>query len=130
MSASKKYKKKPDQFIVAVQLDLDTDGFEYKKWDATQRCRAGDWLVFNHGDTYTIAADVFARTYEATGPGHYVKLTPVWARVATESGSIKTKEGSTAYQRGDYIVYNDENETDGYAVSGEKFESMYQACTD
>ena len=44
MGTRKKFKKKADSFVVAVQLNLDTDGFTYEKWGAEQRCKKGDWL--------------------------------------------------------------------------------------
>ncbi|MBX2881497.1 MAG: hypothetical protein KTR32_16245, partial [Granulosicoccus sp.] len=80
-----KYRKKPDQFVVAVQLDLDTDGLVYQKWGHQQRCVAGDWLVNNQGDCYTVSKASFAATYSEIMPGIYIKTTPVWARVALES---------------------------------------------
>ena len=50
MSERQKYVKGPDQKVHAVQLDLETDGFTYRKWGAEQRCKRGDWLVrrLNH----------------------------------------------------------------------------------
>jgi len=107
MSARRKYVKRATQFVVAVQLDLDTDGFTYRKWGGTQACKPGDWLVSNDGDTYTVDRETFARTYQPTGPGTYVKITPVWAEVARAAGEIRTKEGSTRYGVGDYLVYNE-----------------------
>jgi hypothetical protein len=126
MSARRQYVKRPSQFVVAVQLDLDTAGFTYKKWGATQTCKRGDWLVNNDGDVYTVDGDAFSRTYESSGPGTYIKRTPVWAEVASEPGAVRTKEGATHYQAGDYIVYNERDGGDGYAVSKEKFERMYE----
>ncbi len=79
--------------MVAVELDLDTDGFSYRKWGAQQRCKRGDWLVDNGGDIYTVDRDVFANTYRNVGAGKYVKTTPVWAEVAAQAGSVVTKEG-------------------------------------
>src|SRR5262245_62054757 len=93
----RKYRKKASQYVIAVQLDIDTDGFSYRKWGAKQRAKRGDWLVDNDGDIYTVDAEVFARTYQGLRPGIYVKSTPVWAEVATESGSVKTKEGESHY---------------------------------
>ncbi|NLD69473.1 MAG: hypothetical protein GX644_11750 [Limnobacter sp.] len=122
-----RYRKKPDQFVIAVQLNLDTDGFVYRKWGHEQRCKQGDWLVDNDGDCYTVDAQVFARTYRNAGPGRWVKTTPVWATQATEPGSIATKEGATRYERGDYLVSNNEDGSDAYAVSAAKFEAMYEA---
>jgi len=126
MSARQKYVKRATQFVVAVQLDLDTEGFTYRKWGGTQVCKPGDWLVNNDGDTYTVDRETFARTYRATGPGTYVKITPVWAEVARTAGEVPTKEGATHYEAGDYLVYNEPDGGDGYAVSSDAFERMYQ----
>lgn len=122
-----RYRKRADQFVLAIRLSLETEGFGYRKWGDAQRCKAGDWLVDNDGDVYTVDADAFARTYRRVEPGRYVKTTPVWAERAANAGSIATKEGLTHYAAGDYIVFNDEDGTDGYAVSPPKFEAMYEA---
>ncbi len=31
MGIRKRYRKKADQFVIAVQLDLETEGFAYRK---------------------------------------------------------------------------------------------------
>jgi hypothetical protein len=126
MNTRRQYIKRPSQFVVAVQLELDTSGFSYKKWGATQTCKRGDWLVNNDGDCYTIDRESFARTYEATGPGTYVKRTPVWAEVAATAGDVRTKEGSTHYEAGDYLVYNEKDGGDPYAIPKQAFERMYE----
>ncbi len=122
----KRYRKKADKFVVAVQMNLDTEGFVYKKWGAEQRCKRGDWLVDNAGEIYTVDAEVFAKTYRRVSPGIYVKTTPVWAEVAALPGSVVTKEGKSLYKTGDYLVFNNEDGTDGYCISAEKFETMYE----
>lgn len=127
MKGLRRYRKRSERLIIAIQLSLETDGFTYRKWGGEQRCKRGDWLVDNDGDIYTIDADVFARTYRPVGPGCYLKATPVWARVATEPGRINTKEGLSAYQPGDYLVFNDPDGVDGYCMNAEKFRSMYEA---
>jgi hypothetical protein len=119
------YRKKASQYVVAVRLDLETDGLVYRKWGDTQRAKAGDWLVNNDGDVYTVDAAVFARTYERVVAGVYIKITPVWAEVATQAGSVQTKEGKSHYQAGDYIVSNNKNGDDAYCIAKEKFEAMY-----
>ncbi|MCY1542070.1 hypothetical protein D9M68_777950 [compost metagenome] len=126
MTNRQRYRKRPDQFVVAVQLNLETPSFTYRKWGAEQRCKSGDWLVVNAGDTYTVDAEVFARTYRAVGEGHYVKSTPVWAEVARDAGSVRTKEGESHYGPGDYVVSNNEDGSDAYCVSRAKFEAMYE----
>ena len=73
-----------------------------------------------------IAIQVFAKTYRRVGPGIYVKTTPVWAEVATESGTVITKEGASNYEVGDYLVFNNEDGTDAYCMGAPKFEFMYE----
>jgi hypothetical protein len=99
----RRYRKRPGQDVVAVQLKLDTAGFAYRKWGAEQRCKPGDWLVDNDGDLYTVDAAVFARTYRPSGKGTYLKTTPVWAEVAAKDGFVETKEGRSRYAAGDYL---------------------------
>jgi hypothetical protein len=126
MSERRQYRRRPDHFVVAVHLDLDTSGFTYDKWGGQQRCKQGDWLVDNDGDVYTVDQDTFRRTYREVGRGRWVKSTPVWAEVAELAGTVKTKEGSTAYEAGDYLVFNEADGGDAYAVSRATFESLYE----
>jgi hypothetical protein len=126
MTERRRYRRRPEQFVVAVPLRLDTAGFIYRKWGAEQHCKSGDWLVDNNGDIYTVDAGVFAATYREIRRGAYLKSTPVWAEAASEDGSIATKEGRTHYRKGDFVVFNNEDGTDGYAMSAEKFESRYE----
>jgi hypothetical protein len=69
---------------------------------------------------------VFEKTYREVEPGRYVKKNPIWAEVADRSGKIETKEGVSYYRAGDYLVSNNENGTDAFCISAEKFESMYE----
>ena len=122
----RRYVRRPDRFVVAVRLTFDTDGLVYRKWGGEQRAKPGDWIVDNEGDVYSVDADVFERTYRRVGPGAYVKTTPVWAERADQVGSVPTKEGATSYQPGDYLVSNNEDGTDAYAMTADKFESLYE----
>jgi hypothetical protein len=126
MGTRKKYKKRADSIVVAVQLNLDTDGFTYQKWGAVQHCKKGDWLVDNDGSIYTVDEEVFARTYQKKSFGIYVKTTSVWAEEAMESGVVKTKEGASHYEAGDYLVSNNKDGSDAYCMNAEKFHSMYE----
>jgi len=121
-----RYRKKANQAVIAMQMDLDTKGFSYQKWGAAQRCKQGDWLVNNSGDIYTIEQHVFSDTYSQISPGVYVKKTSIWAEVAEKEGSIKTIEGESHYKSGDYLVSNNEDGTDAYCISCKKFEAMYE----
>jgi hypothetical protein len=126
MGVRARYVKRPDQTVAAVRLALETDGFTYRKWGDVQTCKAGDWLVDNDGDVYTVDGATFERTYRRVGPGSFVKTTPVWAEVAAEDGSVRTKEGATHYRAGDYLVFNEREGGDAYAVSTDKFDAMYE----
>ena len=126
MSGRQRFVRRADQPVVALPLALETPGFTYRKWGSTQACKAGDWIVDNEGDVYTVDRESFERTYRRVGTGNYVKTTPVWAEVAQQAGSVRTKEGETHYVAGDYLVFNEEDGGDAYAVPARKFEAMYE----
>jgi hypothetical protein len=122
--------RRPDRPVAAVRLPLDADGLVYRKWGAEQRAHAGDWIIDNDGDVYTVDAEVFARTYRQVGTGAYIKTTPVWAARASHAGSVKTKEGVTYYEAGDYLVSNNSDGSDEYSIAAAKFEALYTIDTD
>lgn len=122
----RKYRKKAGSLVAAVQLNLDTEGFSYEKWGGTQTCKAGDWLVDNDGNVYTVSRKEFARTYRDSGGGRYEKTAPVWAETAAEAGHVHTEEGVTDYDAGDYIIYDDPEGKARYAISADSFEKMYE----
>jgi hypothetical protein len=126
MGERRRYHRRPGQPVVAVQLKLHTEGFKYQKWGEEQHCKANDWLVDNNGEVYSVDADSFARTYTAEGQGTYVKTGKVWAEQAAEAGRLATKEGGTNYESGDWLVSNEEDGSDAYAVSAKKFEESYE----
>ncbi|MFN9622006.1 MAG: patatin-like phospholipase family protein [Cyanobacteriota bacterium] len=123
------YIKREEQPVVAVQLNLDTDGFRYHCWGAEQTCQRGDWIVHSPRRTYTVSAESFARTYQPLGQGLYRKHTPVWARQATSDGRVTTQEGHTHYVAGDWLVWNDPNGNDVYAISRDTFAELYEPWT-
>lgn len=127
MASARRYRKRSTSLITAVQLNLQTTGFDYEKWGGMQCCKAGDWVVDNDGDVYTIDAEAFAATYSSTDtPGLYIKSAQVVAERAEKAGVVATREGATHYQMGDYIVFNDPARQDGYVVTAAKFEAMYE----
>lgn len=126
MAGLVKYRKKADQAVTAIRLDLDTPGIRYRKWGSVQRAKRGDWLVENDGEVYTVESRSFSRTYRRVEPGRYVKRTPIWAEVASEPGHVRTKEGATRYKRGDFIVQNKRRGGDAYAMSAKRFNAMYE----
>ena len=129
MTERRRYRRKPDQFVVAIQLRLKMDALIYSKWGSEQRCKPGDWIVDNNGDIYTVDADVFERTYREVHEVHrgvYQKITPVWAEPARTSGQVASNSGLTQYHQGDYLVFNNEVGSDAYAMTAGKFESSYE----
>jgi len=126
MATLRRYRKRPDQAVTAIKLALDTEGLRYRKWGGDQHGQPGDWLVDNAGDIYTVAADVFARTYRQISPGRFIKSTPVWARRTEHAGTLKTREGESHFAAGDYLVFNQPDETDGYCMAAERFHAMYE----
>lgn len=119
------YTRRKNTVVVAVQLNLDTEGLKYKKWGGEQFAKAGDWLLNNGGEVYTVDKDSFAKTYQELRRGHYIKVSTVYAKIAETDGHIVTKEGKSAYCAGDYLVYNNEDGTDGYCMSSNKFKELY-----
>jgi PHD/YefM family antitoxin component YafN of YafNO toxin-antitoxin module len=124
--SKKTYRKKDDQPIIAIQLDLDTDGLVYQKWGAEQRGKKLDWVVNNGGEVYTIDRESFDSTYEKISPGLYRKIAVIYAEKAEEAGSVETKEGKSHYVEGDYIVSNKADGSDAYCISADKFAEMYE----
>ena len=127
MAKRQKYFKREQTEVIAVQLDLDTDGFTFHKWGDEQTCKQGDWLVNNGGNVYTVDRDAFARSYRAESSGLYRKIAPVWAEQTERAGMIYTIEGVTHYEAGAYLVFIDEEGKDGYAVEAPALEAMYEA---
>jgi hypothetical protein len=133
-SKRRKYVRNPNRPVAAVRLSVDTDGLVYRKWGGEQRAKPGDWIVDNDGDVYTVDAEVFAHTYRPIdlqkAPGTYVKTTPVWAEQAQQAGSVTTKEGATHYAAGDYLVSNNSDGSDAYAMKAKKFAELYVPTSD
>lgn len=126
MTARRRYRRRAGTRVAAVQLDLETPGFSYRKWGANQRCKAGDWLVKNGEETYTVDRQAFARTYCQVGLGVYEKVAPVWAEPAVTPGAIETLEGPTHYDRGDYLVYENADGRQGWAIDATRFKELYE----
>lgn len=120
-----RYVRRSDRPVMAVRLARDGEGLVYRKWRDEQRAKPGDWIVDSDGDIYTVDAEVFARTYRRVAPDIYVKITPIWAERAQTGGSVNTKEGRSHYDPGDYLVSNEPDGSDAYAMTAQKFESLY-----
>ena len=126
MAELAKYRRRVEVTVVAVRLDLDTDGFTYRKWGAEQLCRAGDWLVNNAGTTYTVGATAFADAYREVSPGVFAKEDPVWVERAATSGTMPTKDGMVDFAPGDMLVFVDPDRIEGLPMSAEQFDEQYE----
>lgn len=120
-----RFRRRAKTQVVAIQLTLDMNPLIYQKWGNQQTAKSGDWLVSNAGDTYTVNEQSFAKTYRQVSEGVFEKAADVWACEAEKAGSISTSEGRTHYQAGDYLVANDPDGADVYAISADKFHQLY-----
>ena len=126
MRALKRYRRRERTAIIAVQIALDTEGFTYKKWGDLQVARSGDWLVNNNGNVYTIDSEVFERTYTEVSDGVYEKTAAIWAEKAQAAGKVRSTSGFTNYRAGDFVLFNDEDRADGWAMSEKEFGRLYE----
>jgi len=120
------YRQREELQVTAIRLNLDLKALTYRKWGGLQNGKSGDWIVEREGEVHTVDAESFARTYRQIGPATYVKQGMVWAKPAESDGVIHTREGETHYRQGDYLVWNDADGRDGYAICKEIFESLYE----
>lgn len=126
------YNRKKTPPVTAIQLAFSvpvgtTHLFKYQKWGDTQQCKPNDWLVrTNTGEVYTIDEQSFANTYTCISDNLYEKTVGVYAYQCEADGAISTKEGTTHYKAGDWVVFNDKELTDGYAIPDDKFRKLYE----
>lgn len=125
-TARARYRRRSGQPITAIQLTLETPGLSYRKWGGEQVAKPGDWLVDNDGEVYSVDAESFARTYRAISPGRFEKHGHVYAVRADTHGRVATKEGFSTYAPGDWLVSNDAEGRDVYAVDAAAFARMYE----
>jgi hypothetical protein len=50
---------------------------------------------------------------------------PIRQRGGRSAGVVQTKDGSTQYRAGDYLMSNADDDSDRYAISAEKFAALY-----
>ncbi|MDA7425302.1 hypothetical protein [Thalassococcus lentus] len=121
-----RYTRREQTNVTAIKIDMETDGFTYRKWGGEQIVRPGDWLVDNNGDVYTVDGEAFEATYAKVSQGIYTKTAHVWAREAESDGQVQSTSGFTQYHAGDMVVFRDEREIDGWAMSKADFAALYQ----
>lgn len=72
----------------------------------TLTAKAGDWWVLEGDDRWTVAHDVFTRTYESLGEDRYRKFATVTAVCVDRPFSVHTTEGLATGKAGDWLVRN------------------------
>ena len=120
-----KYYPKAHNTVKAMPINLPNVEVNYEKWGGAQQANQGDWLVNRGDEFYTVEQSSFNDTYRCIEGNTYLKIAPVWAEIAKENGKIKTKEGESHFSAGDYLVYNDQNKKDGYAIKNTLFNDLY-----
>ncbi|WP_175616190.1 PGDYG domain-containing protein [Mycobacterium sp. GA-1841] len=91
--------------VGAVQIQQESD-WTTARGDPLQMA-AGDWWVTDdRGDRWSVAADVFAQTYEQLPDGRYRKAAQVVATELTETVTVQTLEGLATAEPGDWLVRN------------------------
>lgn len=113
------------QPCVAIKMTLAMMPLVYTAWGGTQVGKPGDWLVSKNGEVYTVDAESFERAYKNISLGVYAKSFTIWAKVAEDDGFIPTKEGQSAFKKGDYLCFNGEFGVDGWPIPAAKFKTLY-----
>lgn len=86
--------------------------------------RAGDWLVSEDGDHWTVTAEVFAQTYKPTDVhGHYRKTARVRAVRMARRFLVETLEGPVPGEANDWLVQNPGG--DAWPIDAKTFERRY-----
>lgn len=84
----------------------------------------GDWLLKEGGQEWTVARNIFEKTYTACGEGEYVKSAPIRAVKLDAPAVISTLEGESEAKEGDYLASNPEG--DIWPIPAEEFERVYR----
>lgn len=125
MEPRKRYRERADRFVTAIRMNLETDCFVRR--GSSLLLARGDWLVYDGNSTYMVDAELFAEKYRLIGyDGRYAKIATVWVEVADRYGQMMTKDGVCEYAPGDRLVFHDPGEEEGFCMSPEEFERIYE----
>jgi hypothetical protein len=125
MEPRKRYRERADRFVTAIRMNLETDCFVRR--GSSLLLAIGDWLVYDGNSTYMVDAELFAEKYRLIGyAGRYAKIATVWVEVADRYGQMMTKDGVCEYAPGDRLVFHDPGEEEGFCMSPEEFERIYE----
>jgi hypothetical protein len=89
----------------------------------TMRANAGDWAVWEDGDSWSVRDDIFQVTYEHIGGRQWRRHGAVLARPAQPGETLDTLEGPATATDGDWVVRGAEGEQ--WPVPGDEFARRY-----
>lgn len=100
---------------------------EARTWETETGSRltakAGDWWLTQGDRHWSVAADVFAATYEASGDSTYRKAAPIRAVRLPAPVTVATLEGDATANMGDWLVQNPSGEV--WPVPADVFARIY-----
>lgn len=108
--------------IEAFQLTISTTWYNHN--GSPQSAAAGDWLCNDGRAIWTVASEVFAATYTASGKGRFRKTFPVRAVQLDCDCVIETLEGDALAGAGDFLVMNRSGEC--WPVREKNFVERYE----
>jgi hypothetical protein len=85
---------------------------------------AGDWLLSDGADQWSVADDVFAKSYRPIGDGRYEKTATVIAVRLDEPFAVQTLEGVATGAAGDWLVRNPTGES--WPIPAATFAKRYE----
>src|SRR5689334_4616541 len=90
--------------------------------------RAGAWRVTDGADEWTVAADIFARTYRRQPDGRFAKAATVEAARTDRPLEVPTREGVARAESGDWVLRGVDGEL--WTVTDAYFRSAYEPDPD
>jgi hypothetical protein len=92
---------------------------------ATMRGAVGDWRVSNDsGRSWSVAPEIFARTYEHVAGNRWRRTGRAWARRAVPGEVIKSFEGRQTAVEGDWVIRGSQGEE--WVTTSEHFAASYE----
>ena len=89
------------------------------------RGAVGDWRVSNDsGRSWSVAPEIFARTYEHVAGNRWRRTGRAWARRAVPGEVIKSLEGRQIAVEGDWVIRGSQGEE--WVTTSEHFAASYE----
>jgi hypothetical protein len=95
----------------------------------TMHAKAGDWrVVAPDGDSWSVTADIFAKTYEHEEGDRWQRTGTVRARPALPGEVISSLEGQQTAAAGDWVIRGSQDEL--WITSAEHFAANYEPAAE